>query len=361
MENQLKSRIAWGKTPKWFRVLLIFPLLCLNSFLLLKVIDYLQPFFSFLVIASIIAFLIELVVNLLVEKGLNRALSIAIVVLLTLFIIAVSSLIVIPLLIQQLNDLIASIPGWIKHGRDYLLSLSDLPFFQRFPINFDAIIQDITNRISSIIQFLGSQTFNIVFATINRVFDVLFIAILIVFLLIGGDKFWEGIYSFLPPPWDEKVPFYFRETFKDYFFIRLIIIGLASLLRLFVFVLIGIPSALFFAFIIGLASLIPFFGAVVMVLSSIILLFKSIKLAIFFLVAATIIEQITENLIAPRLMGELIGLNPIWVIISLFLGAKISGVLGVFLAVPTASVIKRIVEDMRGLGEGGIGMGGDRE
>jgi predicted PurR-regulated permease PerM len=49
-------------------------------------------------------------------------------------------------------------------------------------------------------------------------------------------------------------------------------------------------------------------------------------------------------------MGNLTGLNPVWLIISLFIGGKIAGVLGLLLAVPIASVIKSTTDILRGGG-----------
>jgi predicted PurR-regulated permease PerM len=54
---------------------------------------------------------------------------------------------------------------------------------------------------------------------------------------------------------------------------------------------------------------------------------------------AVIIEQIVENALAPRLLGEFTGLNPALILLSLLAGAKIAGFLGLILAVPLASLI----------------------
>jgi len=347
MKDNFKFFEWWNKIPQWLKIFFLFPLLFLNGFLLFVLIDYLQPLVSFLIIANIIAFLLELIIKLLIKQGVNRSIAITIVLLSALIFLIVNSFILIPLLIQQLNELIINSPTWIKQANQYLISLSDLPIFEKFSINLDGIIQEITNKISSILKTLGTQTLNIVVTTINSVFDVLFIVIFTIFLLIGGDKFWQGLYSFFPEPWDVKIPRYFRQTFKDYFFSRLILVGIASVVRLVVFILLGVPSALLFAFGIGIASLVPLLGGFLTILCTLIIVFKSGKLALFFFVSATIIDQVTDNVVAPRLMGELIGLNPIWLIISLFLGAKIGGLLGIFLAVPVASVIKKIIDDLR--------------
>ena len=59
------------------------------------------------------------------------------------------------------------------------------------------------------------------------------------------------------------------------------------------------------------------------------------------------IDQINSNIIAPRILGNLTGLNPVWVVISLLIGAKLGGVLGLLVAIPLASFIKDIADTWR--------------
>ncbi|MGI0481518.1 AI-2E family transporter [Geminocystis sp. CENA526] len=334
-----------GEIPRWLRLCFVFPLFCLNGFLLTLLIDYFQPLISFLIIASILAFLLELLIELLVQKGIKRPFAIVIVLLSALFVLITITFILVPILSQQLEELLISAPKWIDQANKYLLS--EITIFDKLSINIDSIIQQITNKISSIIKTVGGQTVSILFTTINSVLNVLLILILTVFLLVGGEQFWLGIFSWFPEPWHEKIPNYLSQTFKDYFFSRLILVGVASIVRGVIFVLLGVPYAILFAFGIGIASLVPLLGGVVTLLGTFLLIFKSGQLALLFFITATLIDQITDNVVAPRVMGELIGLNPVWLIISLVIGAKIGGLLGIFLAVPLASVIKKIVDDFR--------------
>lgn len=336
-----------AKLPRWVKLGLIFPLLCLNGVLFAFLINYLQPLVSFLVIASIIAFLLELLIELLVQSGSKRGVAIILVLLLALVSAIVILVILIPVLIQQLDELITNAPTWINQANDFIKS--QLPLLEKFNlnINIESFIQEITEKLSLVITTLGNQTINIVIGTVTSIFNVIFILILTVFLLIGGKQFWEGIFSWIPQPWDAKIPQYLEKTFKDYFFSRLILAGLSSIVRAIAFAFIGVPSGLLFAFGIGIANLVPFAAGVVTLGGVLLLVFKSFKLAFLFWVVCTIIDLLTDQVIAPRLMGELIGLNPIWLIISLFIGAKLGGILGLFLAVPLASVIKKVIDDFK--------------
>ncbi|MFM6225410.1 MAG: AI-2E family transporter, partial [Dolichospermum sp.] len=59
------------------------------------------------------------------------------------------------------------------------------------------------------------------------------------------------------------------------------------------------------------------------------------------------IDQINSNIVAPRILGNLTGLNPVWVVISLLIGAKLGGVVGLLVAIPLASFIKDIADNWR--------------
>jgi predicted PurR-regulated permease PerM len=46
-------------------------------------------------------------------------------------------------------------------------------------------------------------------------------------------------------------------------------------------------------------------------------------------------------------MGDMTGLNPVWIIVALFVGGKLGGVLGLLIAVPLASVLKATIDNVR--------------
>jgi hypothetical protein len=67
-------------------------------------------------------------------------------------------------------------------------------------------------------------------------------------------------------------------------------------------------------------------------------------LAVEVLGVAIALQQVKDNLIAPRIMGNLTGLSPVIIFVSLLLGAKVGGLLGVILAIPLTGVGKSLTE-----------------
>lgn len=109
-----------------------------------------------------------------------------------------------------------------------------------------------------------------------------------------------------------------------------------------------VKYAVMLGLFIGLFNLIPYFGAIIAVAISVILtiltggLSKAIEMAI----VVIILQQIDANFINPKIVGESLEISPLLVIFSVTIGGAYFGILGMFLAVPVAAVIKVLITDL---------------
>jgi predicted PurR-regulated permease PerM len=108
-----------------------------------------------------------------------------------------------------------------------------------------------------------------------------------------------------------------------------------------------IPLALLFGIAIGFFSLFPFGTGIGIGIVSLLVALENFWEGVEVAAIAVTIDQINSNIVAPRLLGNLTGLNPVWVVISLLIGAKLGGVLGLLVAIPIASFIKDIADSWR--------------
>ncbi len=340
-------QIFWQSLPIWLRFLIIFPLLFLNGFLLFLLFKYIGFLLNYLIVAALLAFLLRLAVSFLVNKGINEKLVIAGVSLISLITIVVIGFTLLPLIIQQVGNLITELPNWINNGTLALEKITQIPLINNLGIDTNEIIIKTSAAINNSINSLGTKFLGVIQGTLDSVISTLVVFILTIFFLVGGQEFSDGVFDWFPNPWNDRIKDYLQANFKDYFVSRLILAGLSSLARALVFIPLGIPYAITLAFGLGIASFIPFATSTITLLITILLSLNSVIIGVKFFVGALIIEQITDNLIAPKIIADKIGLNPIWIIISIFLGAKIGGFVGLLIAVPVASVIKRIAEDIK--------------
>jgi predicted PurR-regulated permease PerM len=108
-----------------------------------------------------------------------------------------------------------------------------------------------------------------------------------------------------------------------------------------IFLIIGIPFAFLFAVVIGISQLIPFLGATLGIgLVTILLLLQDWWLATQLAFVSILMQQVKDNLLAPKLLGNFTGLNPIWIFVVILVGFEIAGLLGTLVAIPIAGTIK---------------------
>ena len=111
--------------------------------------------------------------------------------------------------------------------------------------------------------------------------------------------------------------------------------------------IIGVRYAALLGFTIGLFNMIPYFGAIIAVTIAglITLITGGFSQAIVMLIVVTILQQIDANIINPKIVGDSLKISPLIVILSVSIGGAYFGVVGMFLAVPVAAVLKILVND----------------
>jgi predicted PurR-regulated permease PerM len=114
-----------------------------------------------------------------------------------------------------------------------------------------------------------------------------------------------------------------------------------------VFLILQVPFGLLFGLTIGFMALVPFGGTVGIILVTLLVALRDIGLGLKVLLASVLVQQILENLVGPRVLGKVTGLNPVWVLIAILSGARVGGLLGVVVAVPIAVVIKSALQSIR--------------
>lgn len=114
-----------------------------------------------------------------------------------------------------------------------------------------------------------------------------------------------------------------------------------------VFLILQVPFGLLFGLTIGVMALVPFGGTIGIILVTLLVNLRDISLGLKVLLASILVQQIVENLVGPKVLGKVTGLNPVWVLIAILSGARLGGLLGVVVAVPLAVVIKSGLQSIR--------------
>ncbi|KYC43525.1 hypothetical protein WA1_10710 [Scytonema hofmannii PCC 7110] len=336
------------KLPRWLNIGIAFPVIFVNGWLILLLCQYLQPIVSIVFTASLIAFLLNYPIVFLEERGVKRSLAIGLVLLISLLLFSIIGLVLGPLVFEQLVEFGNRVPAWIEAGKQELQALDEQTLFQQLPIDISGIAGQLTGQLTGAMQSFTKQIINVTLDTINSALNLVLTLVLTIFLVLYGKSLWEGLLSWLPPDWYKQIQLSLKQSFQNYFAGQAIIATILSAIMVLAFLALQVPFGLLFGLGIGVASLIPFGGVVSIALISVLVAFQDVWLGLKVLIVAVVLGQINENVVAPRLIGGITGLNPAWVFISLLLGAKFAGVLGLLMAVPTASFIKKTANSLRG-------------
>lgn len=330
---------------RFFILSLSGPLLALNIWILSQVFRYFQQLITVLIVSAILAFLLNYPVQTLMRFYRSRSQAVIVVLLLTLTILLILGITIVPIIINQAAELLKNIPAWLEASNTNLDRLHTLVKQYNLPIDFKAFSNRLNANIESQVQLLAAQVVGLALGTLSGLIDTLLIIVLAFYMLVYGGSLWQGIINLMPPqfglPFSESLRLNFQNFFISQLLLGLFMFGVLTPIFLFL----KVPFALLFALLIGVSQLLPFIGATLGIgLVTLLVMLNNFWLGLQVAFFATVMQQIKDNLLAPRLMGEFIGLNPLLIFIALLLGAKIAGVLGVIIAVPIAGTIKGTID-----------------
>jgi predicted PurR-regulated permease PerM len=325
-----------------------FPIIGLNVWVLSQFFRYFEHLITILTIAALGAFLLNYPVKILERIHFRRIPAIVGVLLVTIALLTILGVTVVPNAIEQTTELIKQVPEWIRASNENINAWETWGKSKGLLLDFDVLRTQINAKIDTQLQIIGAEVVGLAVGTLSGAIDILSILVLAIYMLLYGDKLWLGIVATLPDRIGLPLSESLRLNFQNFFISQLILgVFMASTLTTIFFIL-KVPFGLSFAILIGAAELIPFIGASLGIgLVTILIMLKNFGLGISVLIAAVTMQQIKDNLLAPKLMGEFIGLNPIAILICLLAGGQIAGLLGIVVSVPIAGTIKGTIDAIR--------------
>lgn len=284
----------------------------------------------------------------------SRGLSILTIYLIILLILFILVNVILPPIIESVSDLINNLPGYYN---SLTRTLNNLPE-DSFWIKINA--KEMVNNIAKIdfIKYLSVENITEyvkgVISVASGVFDIFVTLVISIYIL--RDR--ERIVGFLRKLLSSMVKTETYETISKYFertniiffnfisgqLLDAVVVGIITTVAMWI---LRVQYAALLGFIIGLFNMIPFFGAIVAVVIAIFITICTggLSQAIWLAIIVIILQQIDANIINPKIIGDKLKISPILVIFSVTFAGAYFGVLGMFLAVPIAAMLKLAVID----------------
>lgn len=307
--------------------------------------DVLVPF----VAGMAVAYLLDPVVDRLERIRIGRGLA-TFLVLFGFFAVAIGMLLLlIPLLQTQVEKLATALPGYVEMARNRLG-----PLLERFNEGLDPreAIDKVSGMTGDVVRWVGGLAGQVIsggFAIANLLSLLLITPIVSFYLLRDWDRMVATVDSWLPRPQAATIRTQVEAVDRT---LAAFVRGQGMVcLILGVFYAAGLSFAgLDFGLVIGLfsglVSFVPFVGALIGGVLSVGLAlaqfdsWQPVAIIAGVFVAGQVIEG---NFLTPNLVGDAVGLHPVWVIFGLLAGGTLFGFVGVLLAVPAAAVIGVLV------------------
>ncbi|OUL21247.1 AI-2E family transporter [Nostoc sp. 106C] len=317
-----------------------FLLLVATGWAIIQLLAYFEGVIVIFTFAAILAFLLSYPVQWL-RRFLPHGLAVLVVFLLSIVVLGGIAITLGLAVLSQGQQLIDSVTNFLNSLAPLIERLENFLRSRNLQINLDFIQEQLRNQaINSLVNSLAIlQQFLTNFVTF------ILIAVVAFFMLLDGEKIWHLILKIVPRQRRSRFTNVIKRSFLGFFRGQLLLTLFLTSATLLVFLLLNVPFALLLSVVVGLLDVIPGIGATLGVSTvTLIVLSQNVWLALKVFVACIVLQQIQDNLIAPRIMQGALNLNPIVVFFALLVGARVAGLLGIFISIPIAGVIVSLFE-----------------
>lgn len=270
----------------------------------------------------------------------NRTLAIVLVILaLCMVCVIVMFFIIMPLnkLIKGLPDLIGS---FTQSSSDFTSQVQALDL----PSEVEELIKETLIIISDYVVSLLKSAMSAVISFAQNILGFLIMPILVFYFIKDGKALCDGFVGILPKSWQAKTYKVLKESaqmISDYtrgiFLIGLIsgsVVGFGT-------AAIGLEYWTVFAVLAMLAEAVPIVGPIICSLPAVLYATsKGVEVLVIIVIFYFVYYKIDAYFIVPRITGKILNLHPVLIIISILIGGKFAGALGMIFAVPAFALMR---------------------
>ena len=306
--------------------------------------DILAP----VLVAVILAYLMQGVANVLRQRGLPGELSVAFSTLLFLggFFAVLFGLA--PLVWRQLVALVREAPAIIEAWRKVLVTLpEEYPvFFTQQQVN--ELTAAIQAEMASVGQILVTKGLSSIPSVLAAIVYLILIPLMVFFFLKDRAQLTGWFASFLPAkrPLLERIWSELNLQFANYARgkgIEVLIVGSASYV---VFAVFSLNYAALLGLLVGLSVIVPYIGAALVTIPVVVVAYFQFGVTpdFYWVVGAYLLIQVLDgNVLVPLLFSEAVNLHPVAIVIAVLFFGGLWGLWGVFFAIPLATLVNAIL------------------
>jgi predicted PurR-regulated permease PerM len=253
-----------------------------------------------------------------------------------------------PALSADLQSLVKTFPSLVTTAQRELSNPTN-PLMKHIPLDVRSYLASLPSQLGTLVQQYGFDSLQraiaVVMSAVSVIGALVVVPVLAAYLLIDAANIRRHLLGLLPVKFHARANALVDDLDAAVGgFIRgqLIDGAILAAMLLVVLTVTHVPYALLIAVVSGLLNFIPYAGAVIAAVPSILLAATTngpTNAAIVALLIA-VVHQIDGNFVAPRVLKENVGLSPVYIIVAILTFTELFGIVGTFLAVPAAAMLR---------------------
>ena len=298
-----------------------------------------------IIVAYVFYYMLNPLVNFF-EKKMSRFIGSLLAIFVGIITVLIVIVGVVPIIVEQTQNLITALPRYIEVVKGYLEEYSDNAYVQVVVeyVNNNLNVSKISEKLVSIATSVAQGVVSSISSTASVLVTMPFV---LFFLLKDASHFNKFVISLLPKKLEKPV----AETIDEIddkvgsYIQGQMLVSLCIGIMLFIgYNIIGLHYAFSLATIAAFLSIVPYLGPVIAITPAMLVAAStSWVMVVKMLVVWGIVQFLEGNIISPNIMGRSMNMHPLTVIFVILIGVNIAGVVGAIIGIPVYSILKVLV------------------
>ena len=333
------------------RSLITIAVLVILYLLIRRLSGVLLPF----LISFVVAYMLAPIVNFFQHKCRlkNRVISVIVTILLVIGVLTSAIAALVPAISKQASSLSNSVKTYVANwdGNEYFsprVNEQIEELFQSMDIRALLHSPEVQQGIEKVLPVIGDWINSGVNAVMSLAIG--FVCILyIIFLLIDYEKISNNWHKYIPQRFSEGIQMLMNDLDRNmnaYFRGQALVAGIVGILFAIGFQIIGLPMGIGIGLIIGVLNLVPYMQALGIPPCILLGLIQSAETGrpvwvVMLCIAAVfiIVQSIQDMVLVPKIMGDVTGMGPAWILLSLSIWGSLLGIIGMIIALPLTTLL----------------------
>jgi len=280
----------------------------------------------------------------------RRAFSVITIIIAFLLLLSLVISFIVPAIVKSAVDLVGQLPA-IYNGIVKIINNLGFEEFDAWSVISSIPLEKVIEKF----EFANINKYIKGVASVSSVVvDFVLSLILAVYILLDRDMLKKGVTRIAKLIFKQNTLEVVGEYGKltcgymyKYFGCLLVDASVVFALSFILLLILGVQYAPLLALVMGLLNIIPYFGALIAVVTVIIITMvtSSFSKAIITGICLVVLQQIDANIIQPAIVKDSLKIQPFWVLVAILIGGGLFGIVGIIVSVPVMAIILKIADD----------------